>query len=187
MKNLIFALALSFSFTISAKECFTINTDDMAVNWTAYKTPAKDGVGGALKKFTIDYDKKAKSIKDIMKSAMISIDGSSVFTNNKARDKKIVKHFFQNAANNGNLKALVKKYTSKRFVMDLTFNGITKSVPMKYEIKNNTMTARGHIDVLDFSASKSLKAINKACYALHEGKTWSDVALELVASFKPCS
>lgn len=188
MKNFLTLMTILFlSFQTQADDCVNIDNNDVEVKFVAFKTPAKVGVGGALKGFQIMKDKKAKTYKDIMKSASISIDGDSVYTNNKARDKKIVKNFFQNAKDGGDIKAVVTKMSSKKMKMDLTFNGITKNIPMTYKFENNTFNAKGFIDVLDFSASKSLKAINKACYALHEGKTWSDVELELVAKFKPCS
>jgi polyisoprenoid-binding protein YceI len=180
-------ISILLSTTLFAAECLTVTNGDVEVKWTAYKTPAKAGVGGALTGFTISKSDSAKTIREIMKSASITIKGDSVNTKNKARDKKIVKFFFQNAKNGGDIAAKVTKMTNKKMEMDLTFNGVTKTIPMSYNVENNVLTANGFMDVLDFSASKSLKAINKACYALHEGKTWSDVALQLVAKFKPCS
>jgi len=56
-------------------------------------------------------------------------------------------------------------------------NGVTKTVPLKYSFSNGIFDANGVIDILDFSASKALSSINKACFALHKGKTWSDVSI----------
>jgi hypothetical protein len=56
-------------------------------------------------------------------------------------------------------------------------NGITKSVPMKYSFANGIFSAKGTIDIFDFSASKALSSINKACFDLHKGKTWNDVSI----------
>ena len=50
-------------------------------------------------------------------------------------------------------------------------------VAMEYKKEGDVLKARGHIDVLDFGASKALAAINKACYEKHRGKTWSHVEI----------
>ena len=65
-------------------------------------------------------------------------------------------------------------------------NGKTLDIPLSYEYKNRKLSAKGVIDVFDFAMSDELAALNKACFALHEGKTWSDVAIGIDAEFTSC-
>jgi hypothetical protein len=54
-------------------------------------------------------------------------------------------------------------------------NGITRDLPMQYHVEGETLEAVGYIDMFDFALNKAHASINKACYDLHSGKTWSDV------------
>ena len=186
--NLFILLALVFTTSTFAKECFTVNNENIVVSWTAFKTPKKVGVGGSFPNVTYTGKKTtAESIKTLIRGASVTIDGGKVETKNASRNKKIADYFFGNMMKGTDIKAKVIKLSKDMLTMDLTMNGITKKVPMSYVIDNNILKANGFMDVLDFSMSKSLKAINKACYALHEGKTWSDVELSLEVKFPKCS
>ena len=71
-------------------------------------------------------------------------------------------------------------------ILALTLNGQTKEVPLTYTFEGNKLEAQGAIDVFDFVLNDQLAEINKACYALHEGKTWNDVGIALSAQFSSC-
>lgn len=188
--NKIFILSLSFvlSFTASAKDCLKVDKDQINLSWTAYKTPLKAGVNGALKDIQFSSKLQGSSIEEIVGKAKFKVltHNKSVFTKNPARDAKISKFFFSTMKNEGTLEASVKSFNKKKLVLSLTMNGVTKDVPLSPEVKGMNFKAKGHIDVLDFLLSDSLKAINKACFALHEGKTWSDVAISIEAKFSKC-
>jgi len=184
--NLFILCSLIITTSTFAKECFTVKEKDILVDWVAYKTPKKLGVGGNLPKVTFTGLKKADSLNKMIKSASLTIDTKTVETKNASRNKKIVKYFFGNMKAGHGIKAKMTKMNKKMITMDLSMNGITKKVPMSYSLKGNTLKATGYIDVIDFSLSRSLKAINKACYALHEGKTWADVKLDLTVKFTKC-
>ena len=156
--------------------------NDAVISWIAFKTPEKVGVGGEFKKFTITPKKNSSALKDLMEGATLSIDTSSVHTKNVARDKKIVSNFFEGVT----IKGIVTKLKKATIELDLVINNKKVTVPMKYTLKDNKLSAKATIDVFDFLLHDNLKAINKACYALHEGKTWNDVEIALVANFKPC-
>jgi polyisoprenoid-binding protein YceI len=52
---------------------------------------------------------------------------------------------------------------------------------------NHTITAKiveVKADLGDFGMLPSLQGINKACYELHEGKTWQDVEISFVLTFQ---
>jgi hypothetical protein len=68
--------------------------------------------------------------------------------------------------------------------IEVTMNSQTKKVPMKYTYSKGEFKASGVIDILDFNAKKALTQINKACYDLHQGKTWSDVKIGFKTQIK---
>ncbi|PIP94139.1 MAG: hypothetical protein COW00_07985 [Bdellovibrio sp. CG12_big_fil_rev_8_21_14_0_65_39_13] len=186
MKKTLLALsALLLSQSLYA-ECFQVSEKDLTVKWTAFKTPSKVGVGGAFSKFTFDGKTRSTSIKDITYGLGLKIDHQSVDTSNQARDAKIAKFFFSTMKGKEIL-ARVTKIDDKNITLKVNMNGVDRDVPMNYTILGNELKANGVIDILDFSASKQLSAINKACLALHEGKTWSDVNIELTAQFSSCN
>jgi hypothetical protein len=76
----------------------------------------------------------------------------------------------------------VLKVTDKKVNVAITLNNKTIEVPLNYTFENNQLVAKGTIDVFDFSLNDQLKKLNKACFALHEGKTWNDVNIEISAT-----
>lgn len=189
MKIILFVLFSALSFSQRSSACVTLanQATDVVLTWTAFKTPAKAGVNGTFKKIKINQPSSAKSIGELMSQTSFEIDTSSVSTKDPSRDKKIAKNFF----NFSNKSKIVGKFISmknKVLTTELTINGVTKKVPMALTLndKQKTFIATGHIDVFDFLLNDQLAALNKVCYQLHKGKTWSDVALKLEAQFSAC-
>lgn len=163
-----------------------VDQKDITVGWTAFKTPAKVGVNASLPGITLTSKNKGKSVKEIIKKAAITIDATAVSSGNKSRDKKIAKHFFGNMKNGPTIKASVVSMNKKAIKIKLMLNNKSIVVPMSYTLNDSMLSAKGHLDVLDVALGKSLGAINKACKALHEGKTWSDVNLNFNVKFTKC-
>lgn len=191
MKTLISFVALFlFAFwhnILFASDCtYTVDSKDVKVNWTAFKTPAKAGVSGVFKNLGINNRSPDKSLKGILTGATYKIDTESVFTKNPARDKKIAKFFFSTldggAQISGKIVGMFPK--KKQISLKVKMNNIEKTVPLSYSIKKGILVAKGFVDVFDFSMGDELKALNKACFEKHSGKTWSDVSIELHAKFK---
>jgi hypothetical protein len=174
--------------------CVLTQNNKIEVGFTAYKTPLKIGVGGTFDKVTYKANKvSGGSFRDLFVGSSIVIDTHSVNSNNKGRDAKLVKFFFDNMSTQ-TIKAKIVDYRSDKrykgkpktgvFTVAITMNGITKKVPMRYSYFKGKMEAEGVIDLFDFSANKSLQAINKACYTLHKGKTWNDVTITFTTAVK---
>jgi hypothetical protein len=184
---------LSVLFAVPAAvsaECVRGHEKGLNIGWTAFKTPAKAGVKGWLRAKSASGPRSADSWQKLVLAQTLTIesDAKSVDTNDEARDAKIAKFFFGGLK--GEIKARVTKIDEKEGVLTLavTMNGETlEDVAMEYKKEGDSIKARGHIDVLDFGASKALKAINKACYEKHRGKTWSHVEIRFDAKFKPCA
>ncbi|MGB0453887.1 MAG: YceI family protein [Bacteriovoracaceae bacterium] len=154
-------------------------------NWIAFKTPKKDGVKGSFKDFGLKKPETAPTIDAYIGQTTFDIDIKSVTTKNLARDRKLAKHFFEFMGGNkikGEFLSLKKKVLKTK----ITMNNKTLEVPLKVERNKQTLKATGTIDVFDFALNNQLSAINKACYKLHEGKTWNVVDLEVFLKFQDC-
>ena len=184
MKFAILLFGIALANNAHAAECsYSINSADVEVKWTAYKTPKKLGVSGKFKKLGLSGKKEGESLSKILSGTKFNIDPTSIASGDKTRDEKIAKFFFSNLEGK-NLTGSIVEMGKGVVVLDLKMNGVSKKVPLAYRIKRNKFLADGYLDILDFSMNNSLKAINEACAALHEGKTWSDVKVALEFSFK---
>ena len=73
--------------------------------------------------------------------------------------------------------------------LELKVNGVSKTLPVTYEIKDNVFTAKGQMTMADFNLGKAYESIAKACEKLHTGKdgvakTWEEVSLMASAKFE---
>ena len=192
MKSIVFAISLLLSFPSFAKkekkekkDCtYNISEDYVQVKWEAFKTPLKVGVGGKLKNLKISSEKQGKAIIDIVRAAKMEIDTKSVDTNDKGRDLKISKFFFSTMEGGEKITVETKDIDKDKITMAITMNGKTIDVPLRYNEHRGNFKAEGVIDVLDFAMNDELAALNKACSQKHEGKTWSDVNIEISARFR---
>lgn len=181
---LVALILLSTASMAFSKECVSINPQNTKVSWVAYKTYAKVGVNGSFTSVSFDKKAQGKTIAEAITNTNFTIDTKTVSTGDTARDATIVNSFF--AKGDLKISGKVKTFARKKLVMDLTLNKITKEIPMEYEIEGNKVTAKAFIDVLDFNGSKALAALHKACGALHEGKSWSDVEIRLEFTTSKC-
>ncbi len=172
------------TFSLAAllvSSAFAYEAHNIEVEFTAFKTYLKKGVKGKFEKVTL-HSQKADSLEAMLLNTAVTIDTKSINSGNKARDAKLVNKFFL-VQNNGSIEAKIVKVDPKTLTIALTLNGITKNVPLKYEVEHDEVEAKGVIDLGDFDMLPSLRSINKACYALHQGKTWQDVDIEFELTF----
>jgi hypothetical protein len=116
----------------------------------------------------------------------VVIDSSSVNSKHEDRDSKLANFFF-GLMSDKNINAKILDIKADKRVKDaprtgqlnveIEMNGVKKITPMTYSFSDGIFEAKGSIDLLEFSANEALAGINKACYDLHEGKTWSDVGI----------
>jgi len=188
-----------FSFlTLSALSyaggCILTQSDNIKVNWKAYKTLAKLGVAGEFT--SVNYapkNKEGKNFKELLVGSTVSINVSKIDTKNEGRDKTLVESFFEKLAGDsikGEIVAIKankhekgKAYTGTLDV-NLTMNNKSLQIPMHYVYENDNFKAGGTIDLFDFQAQSALSSINKSCYELHKGKTWNDVSISFQTTIK---
>ena len=186
--SLITMISLTYATQPAATGCVLVQPADINVNWKAYKTLGKLGVGG---KFTsVKYTPAAlegKNFKELFVGSKVSIDVSKIDTGNPGRDETLVKDFFsvlKGKTIEGEIVDIKKtdkhekgKPRTGSIDVKITMNEKTLTIPMKYVYTDGKFNATGTIDLLDFTASDALASINKSCFDLHKGKTWSDVSI----------
>jgi polyisoprenoid-binding protein YceI len=171
-------LFLMMSLAVFAYDVTAVN-----VKFTAFKTPAKKGVSGGFDSVEILDQKSSQSIEEMLKGLSVKIQTKSVNSGNETRDKKLVESFF-NVQFNHKITAQIITVAKDSLVVEISMNNKTVRIPMTYETKENTVDANGYIDLGDFDMIPSLQGINKACYELHEGKTWQDVEISFILTFQ---
>jgi polyisoprenoid-binding protein YceI len=179
-------LGLSFSALASPQICsFDYSEEGSTLGWTAFKTPKKVGVGAKFSDFNVKA-KNSKSIDDLLSSASFSVDSRSVDSGDKARDLKIVQFFFKKMLKGKMITGKVLKVSGNTADVEMKLNGVTKTVTMtsSFDDATSKLVLKGAIDVLEFGMKDNLAALTKACMEKHEGVTWPNVDLELVASIK---
>ncbi len=148
----------------------------VTVDWTAFKTPLKKGVKGTFRSVVYRGKMSAENLSKLLAGSQVSIDANNVDSGNPGRDAKLAKFFFGKMAGRA-LEAKIAGIDETRHIVsvEISMNGRHLVVPMRYTYENGTFNAAGVLDLADFGALDALKSINKACYALHQGKTWQDV------------
>ena len=193
--SLLTALSLGYAAEPKATGCVLVQPDDINVVWKAYKTLGKIGVGGQFTsvKYT-PHTLEGKNFRELFVGSKVSIDLTKINTKNKRRDETLVKNFFavlKGKTIEGEIMDIKKSDTHEKgkprtgtVSVKLTMNEKTFTIPMHYNYENSHFEAKGTIDLLDFAASNALKSINKSCYDLHKGKTWSDVSIGFSTTVK---
>jgi len=174
MKKIVFLAAAAVSMAFA--ECSYSPAGNVDVSWTAFKTPMKKGVGGTFKSVVYKGAQKGESLTTLLKGSTVMIQTNNVDSGNGARDAKLVQFFF-NQMDGQMLEAKIIDLdeTQKIVLVGVLMNGKGVNVPMAYTFDKGVFTAKGVLDLGDFKALDALHAINRACYDLHEGKTWQDV------------
>lgn len=184
-------LSLILGLSLAQADCTFTQPANVDVTFKAFKTPLKVGVGGHFTK--VNYKSSAKSAADLntlLAGSSVNIEVASVDSNNEGRDEKLLNDFFKQMAGpdiKAEIVTLERDKEAKKTgiaTVAVTMNSVTRNVPMKYSFSNGKLSADGVIDLLDFKASKALQSINTACYDLHQGKTWSDVAIGFTMEIK---
>lgn len=179
MKYLILT-TMFFSYNVMASCLYKMDSSSAKITWTAYKTPKKIGVNGEFTKFVITPKvTQSENVDEIINQTRFEIDANSVSTGNPARDKTIVRNFFQTngkaIAISGNVSKVSKDSVQTRMLLGAS----NKEVKFTKMSKGNTIKMEATINVLDFDLKSNLDKLAMACKALHEGITWPDVKIAI--------
>ncbi len=153
-----------------------------SMQWTAYKTSEKVPVKGTFKDVRIVSSKPGEDAAGTLRDLGFEIPVNSIFTNDTIRDGKLQKFFFAVMENSMTLKGKFNVETANSGKLEISMNGLSKSLPFNYEVEQDTIHVSATMDLNEWGAQAALESLNEACKVLHTGsdgvsKTWNDVAL----------
>lgn len=162
---------------------FALSIDSSSANshFIGYKLSKKLGVSGEIQNGKYEFKKTEGSVKDILEGAKISLDFDNESTKDKTRDKNIHRTFNANLDDSKIsviFSGIKGDESSGEGKAKLTFNKVTKDIPVKYEVLNGKLKVSATIDMSkDFNLAKSYEALStdKQISALHGKKTWGEV------------
>jgi uncharacterized lipoprotein YehR (DUF1307 family) len=188
MKNLIPVLItlcflLTSCETKKKTEKFSVDAANSKIVWTAYKTTDKFPVEGQFTDVAVEKS-TGENILNAIDGTEFNIPVSSIFTNNADRDQKISTFFFGVLVESMNLKGSLHIEEEGQAYAMISLNGLSEKLPMTYNVKGNTVSLNGTMDLNKWNAIPGVESINEACYELHKGadgisKTWDEVAIAL--------
>ena len=179
--KLLFSLTLLLSLVFA--NAYELN-GDLGVKWTGFKTAKKVGVSGTFNDINLQI-KSDDNFEEFLKSANVTINTSSFDSGLDVRNKSIVSTLFSLKSSEKIIASIIDVDTNKKsLILKLTMNEVTKEVPLTYENKEGVVVAKGQIDVLDYSMSEPYAKFAKACFDLHEGKSYSEVHIEFTLPYK---
>ncbi len=176
-------LFISCKDKVKEKHNYCVDQNTLTVKWTAYKTNDKVPVSGNFKKVIIEKSTYGHSVLDAVNAVEFGIPVNSVFTNNLERDEKLKQFFFAKMKDTEYIQGKVLLKENNEGSLDITMNGITASLPIKYNVVEQLITIKGVLNLDTWKGAIAINALNEACKDLHKGadgvsKTWNEVAVE---------
>ena len=192
----LFALiVMSFSSgALAGGDCtYSADTNDIKLQWTAFKYTEKTGVNGTFNTTKVTGATSAGSLADLVGGLKMEIDASSIESNNPGRNVTIAQFFFAKFAPASAISASVKGLKGDdakgELLIDIAMNGVTKTLPFAYTASaDGTFEGRATMDMMDFGLKAAFESIHSACKNQHMGKdgvakTWPVVDLQVTAKF----
>lgn len=151
--------------------------------WTAFKTAERVGVNGTFNDIKVlSYNSDAESVELKVSNAKIEIDGSSVNTEDPARDHTLNVFFFDHLG--GPIKVTFGHLENGQAPVTIELNGVKVDKIFTYQVEGDSISLEGSIDLIsDFQAQKAYDSLHQQCNDLHEGVTGTDVLIKTVVKF----
>lgn len=192
------ALALAPGSSAAADCTYSVDPGKIDVTWTAFKFIDKTAVTGRFNTRKVTGPTSASSPIALASGLAMEIDGTSVETDNPARNATISEFFFAKLKPAGTITASVEKVNGDEqkgtIDMKITMNGVSRVVPFSYTATpEGAVAAHGSFDMLDFALQGPFDSLHEACGEMHTGKdgvskTWTDVEVLVKGTFtKSCS
>lgn len=173
---------------------FSLNSEGIEVNWTAFKFTEKAGVGGKFDSVVVSGSSSSEKINGAVVNCMFEIYTASVNSNNPDRDAKLANGFYGSMENADIISGQIMSVNDDGSgVVLINMNGVEKEAPFTWTFsEENIFSLTTNVNVPDWNAQASLDSLNQMCYDLHTGadgvsKLWPDVDISVNASFtKEC-
>ena len=198
MKNLLnFSIILLLIFSTSCKKekevlskktvdtkNYIIDSKNTVINWTAYKTTEKIPVKGIFKQVEISNVTSASNPVEVIKNVKFIIPVNSIFSNDSIRDFKLTTFLFGKMTNTSHIIGKASLQDNGKGEASITMNGLTKKVPLTYEVHGNDIQINTKIELNNWQGQLAIAALNEVCLEKHKAadgisKTWSEVALNI--------
>lgn len=168
-----------------------IDTSNVKAGFNAFKTAKKAAVGGTFNNIVFKF-KKGDNFLAQLEGATATMDAMAINLGDAAKDASLKENFFslfkKDKKGNQPIKVtfrnIIAGENTGTILAGVTMNGRTQKIPMQYTIQNDTLTAKGVLDVLDFGLEDAFTKLAKACKDLHEGVSWTQVEIHFTAPLK---
>ena len=165
---------------------YTYTEGSIAAQWTAYKTTERVGVSGTFDTIRVEGVQAAGSANEAFAGAGFSIPVSSINSSNPDRDRKIMESFFGTMTQTDVLSGKVLSISDSDCSVLINMNGVADTCLFNLTQNDTMVSLSGVLELANWSALKSVDALNKVCFDLHKGadgvsKLWPDVKLEITA------
>ena len=184
----VYGISLLFSFNLLAKNCtYQFEPQKSLIQGTGYKFSNKTGVTGGFSDFTINPNRPANSVEELLQNLVVTVNLASLSAGNPLRDKNIKETLFSKLMGGTQAIVSVKSVTSKNILTGLEVNNTSQDISFTYSVKGNTLTAEGTFDALKYGLGKQIAAFKRRCGSQHRGSdgkkvTWTDFDLKVTAS-----
>jgi len=163
---------------------FSLNQEQVTVNFTAYKYEEKTGVNGSFSEVQVMGGLTSENPLEVINGARISIPVASLVTKNEDRDAKIKESFFGTMVNTANITGVVNSVEGDKAMMIMTMNEIEFDVEGTISLEGDKLIVDAKIDVTNWNGLDAIAALNVVCEALHkkdDGKSvlWPTVTIKI--------
>lgn len=170
---------------ILSSGAYAINIDEASVkaHFVGFKMAKKLGVPGVIDDAKFEFGKTSGSVVDILNEVKASLDFANENTKDKIRENNIHRTYIANLKNSkieASLKDAKGDETNGSVTGVITFNDVTKEIPMTYSVADGKLVVKGEINMrTDFNTEVAYIALStdKQIAALHGKKTWEEVEI----------
>jgi hypothetical protein len=166
---------------------YGFNEAETKVSWNAYKTTDKVKVMGYFETLTTDRTGMMyNSIQEFVNGIKFSINSSSSFSGDAARDISVRDYFFNLFTENFEINGTLEMVSPKQVTAYLDIYGTDTPVLLSYDVSEGILLMKGSISLNEIGAINAYNSIHEKCIDLHRGidgisKTWDtvDISIEI--------
>lgn len=179
----IFSSVAALVLISSTAQALEIDASSVKVHFTGYKMAKKVAVPGFINNAEFNFTKTDGLVKEILEGTSANLDFDNVYTKDKIRDKNIHRTFISKLDSSkitAKLSNVSGDENEGKATASITFNNVTKEIPMTYVVKDNKLIVKGVINMSsDFNLANSYIALSsdKQISSLHGKKTHEDVEI----------